>query len=338
MLIFTPTSVLVWRLLLSPSPPPYTPRQWGVVTEVTVHSAHWLPFIHSGRQPILFRSLSVGACQTHLQCLAAKPIPGLCVIFATDWFRSWWHVDLYLPVALENISWRQKTPNFEEVSKSSVSELFSAKQVTFCAYYFEEITAVYEQDFSVHHRMRWSPLNVCLPSLPNCDFALMVCSGPSSTFFDWKDVESRFVFNPWHRNQLVFSRYRNRPSSRTEWGDVTLSWVVRTNVGGHVTRVVAHVVGGQVGVHVGPSAGPVTGRRGEKPRCSRGHRRVGIHVHEIQLGVGMVPWHKQVLLVLVGGGVCRRRLHSLGQASKVELVGVSLPMDFGHDVLVIIIP
>jgi len=60
--------------------------------------------------------------------------------------------------------------------------------------------------------------------------------------------------------------------------------------------------------------------------------------HEVQLGGMVVAGHEQVGLVLVGGrvrcGGLRRRCKSL----EVELVGVSFPVHFGHDILVIVVP
>ena len=60
--------------------------------------------------------------------------------------------------------------------------------------------------------------------------------------------------------------------------------------------------------------------------------------HEVQLGRMVVAGHEQVGLVLVGGrircGGLRRRCKSL----EVELVGVSLPVQFGHNILVIVVP
>ncbi len=62
-----------------------------------------------------------------------------------------------------------------------------------------------------------------------------------------------------------------------------------------------------------------------------------VHVHQVQLRIGVVSRHEQILLVFVGGGVCCGRLHGLGQPSEVKFVGVSLPMNFSHDVLVVVI-
>ena len=113
---------------------------------------------------------------------------------------------------------------------------------------------------------------------------------------------------------------------------------------GDVTGVVAHVVvGGEVGVvhGAGPCAGPIAGRGREEPGCGGGHpvgRMRRVHVHEVELGVGMVTGHEQVLLVFIRGRVCSRRLHGLRQPSKVKLVGVAFAVDFSHDVLVVVVP
>lgn len=59
--------------------------------------------------------------------------------------------------------------------------------------------------------------------------------------------------------------------------------------------------------------------------------------HEVELCGWVVRRHKKVALILVGRGVCPRWLGGRCQALEVELVGIPLPMDFCHDVFVVII-
>lgn len=61
--------------------------------------------------------------------------------------------------------------------------------------------------------------------------------------------------------------------------------------------------------------------------------------HEVHLlWVGVVGAHvRQVRGVLVERRLRRVGLQGLGDPVEVELVGVALPMDFGHDVFVIVV-
>ena len=52
----------------------------------------------------------------------------------------------------------------------------------------------------------------------------------------------------------------------------------------------------------------------------------------------VVAGHEKVGLILVGCRIGRGRLRRRGESLEVELVGVSLAMHFGHDILVIVIP
>ena len=60
--------------------------------------------------------------------------------------------------------------------------------------------------------------------------------------------------------------------------------------------------------------------------------------HKVQLRGMVVAGHEKVGLVLVGGRVRCGGLRRRRQSLEVELVGVSLPMHLGHDILVIVIP
>ena len=52
----------------------------------------------------------------------------------------------------------------------------------------------------------------------------------------------------------------------------------------------------------------------------------------------MIRTHREkVGLIFVGGLIGGRRLSRLSQTREIEFVGVSLAVDFGHDVLIVVI-
>jgi len=60
--------------------------------------------------------------------------------------------------------------------------------------------------------------------------------------------------------------------------------------------------------------------------------------HEVELCRMVIRTHEEVRLVFVCGGVSRRRLRRRREALEVEFVRVPLPVDFRHDILVVVIP
>lgn len=61
--------------------------------------------------------------------------------------------------------------------------------------------------------------------------------------------------------------------------------------------------------------------------------------HKVHLlRVGVIGAHvREVRGVLVQGGLWRVGLQGLGDPVEVKLVGVALPVDFGHDVFIIVV-
>ena len=60
--------------------------------------------------------------------------------------------------------------------------------------------------------------------------------------------------------------------------------------------------------------------------------------HEVEFGGRVVRRHEQVTLVLIRCWVCAGGLCGGGETLEIKLVGVSLAVNLGHDVLVVVIP
>ena len=63
-----------------------------------------------------------------------------------------------------------------------------------------------------------------------------------------------------------------------------------------------------------------------------------MRAHEVQLGRMVVAAHEQIGLVFVRRRVCTRRLRRCSQTLEVELIRIPLAVNFGHDVLVVVVP
>lgn len=143
---------------------------------------------------------------------------------------------------------------------------------------------------------------------------------------------------------MVFSGWKSRSGQRSSLPSVV--WVIRPERGRHVSRVRWHRVVGNVVVEVRTGAAwPVASVRREEARWSSiGDGRMRIQVVEllvvrmVMVVMVLVGRHQEILLVLIGGRIRAGRLHGLGEPSKVKFVCVSLAVDFGHNVLVVVVP
>lgn len=63
-----------------------------------------------------------------------------------------------------------------------------------------------------------------------------------------------------------------------------------------------------------------------------------VRAEEVHLGGMVVTRHEEVRLIFVGGRICGRGLRRCRQALEVELIRVPLPVDLGHNVLVVVVP